>query len=245
LAAVHEEFADRVRRQLELLPELGRMAWSLTGGRDSRVLLAHLQLPPPPGTFAFTYFNPRDGVRDPGAARDVFVANDLATRIGMPHRVLRWRQAAPTSVFGRLHTATHPVSTVSHGAAHSMWADLPHDIIQVQGIGGEIGTTFRRDRRPGPIHPAKAAHMWLGAAFEAHPTYLPIFEDYLAHTQLEDDRLRGYSHHDVFYWEHRIGRWGWTKFLVGDFSHRIVPPLNDRRVLEVMLRLPERQRVGK
>lgn len=245
LDVVHEEFADRLRRQLRLLPELGRLSWSLTGGGDSRVLLAHQESPPPPGTFAFTYLNPRDAATNAGAVDDVFVANALAFRVGMPHRVLRWRQAAPDSVFGRLHTATFPVSYNSHGAAHAMWADLPHDLVQVQGLGGEIGTVFRTDRPPGPLTPAKAANMWLGPAFEQHPGFRQIFEEYLAYSSLDDARLRGYNHHDILYWEHRMGRWGWKKSLVGDFSHRIVPPLNDRRTLEVMLSLPEPQRVGK
>lgn len=245
LESVHEEFRDRLQGQLRLVAGLGRTAWSLTGGLDSRVLLAHLDVPPAPGTLAFTYLNPRDVARDPGAARDVFVANELADRLGIPHRVLRWRQAKAGSTFGRLHRATYPVTRVSHGAAHAMWADLPHDIWEIQGNGGEIGTVFRVNRPAGPLEPAKVATMWLGRAFERHPRVLSIFEDYLEHAQLEDERLRGYDHHDVFYWEHRMGRWGWTKFLDGDLSHRIVPPFNDRRLLEVMLRLPEQQRVSK
>jgi hypothetical protein len=126
-----------------------------------------------------------------------------------------------------------------------MWADLPHDIFEVQCNGGEIGTVFSRNRGGGPLTGAKAAHMWLGRPFAEHQVFPEIFDAYLAHADLTDDRLRGYNHHDVLYWEHRMGRWGWTKFLVGDFSHRILPPFNDRRLLEVMLRLPEERRVGK
>lgn len=245
LASVHAEFADRLRRQLVLVRDLGPTAWSLTGGLDSRVLLAHDGPPGPDGPFAFTYFNPRDGVRDPGAARDVFVANELAHRLGMPHRVLRWRRADPASTFGRLHAATYPVTTVSHGAAHAMWADLPHDLVQIQGNGGEIGTVFGTSRPPGRLTPALAARLWLGRAFADLPRYQEIFADYLAHAQLDEARLHGYSHHDVLYWEHRMGRWGWTKFLAGDLSHRVLPPFNDRRLLEIMLSLPEEQRIGK
>lgn len=245
LAAVHEEFRDRLQRQLRLLPALGPTAWSLTGGLDSRVLLAHLDLPPAPGTFGFTYFNPRDGVTSPGAARDVFVANEVASRIGMRHRVLRWRRAGDDTDFGRLHRATHPVAMVSHGAAHAMWADLPHDIYEIPGLGGEIGTTFGRVRYQGPLGPEKAATMWLGSTVARLPGLVPIFEDYLEHAQMDTGRLRGYADEDIFYWEHRMGRWGWTKFLAGDLSHRVLPPFNDRRLLEVMLRLPLEQRTGK
>lgn len=247
LEAVHAEFADRMRRQLALFAELGPLAWSLTGGLDCRVALAHLDLATAEQSCAFTYLNPRDVERDPtgGAIRDVFVANLLAHRTGLRHRVLRWRQAKKGTTFRRIHDATHPVRPLSHGAAHAMWADLPHDIFEVQGNGGEIGTVFRRDRSTDPLTPAKAAGIWLGSVFASTPRYVDLLADYLEHAHLDDARLLGYSHYDVLYWELRMGRWGWTKFLDGDLSHRILPPFNDRRLLEVMLSLPEEQRVGK
>jgi hypothetical protein len=245
LPRVTSDFSERLRAQIALMAHLGPLAWSLTGGLDSRVTLAHLADPPPPGTFTFTYFNPRDGVRSPGAAEDVFVANLLSYRLGLPHRVLRWRKAPEGSVFADLHRMTYPVSYASQGAAHAMWADLPHDIVQVQSNGGEIGTVHMRVRNTRPITPAKAASLWLGPAFSEHPTYLEIFASYLEYAQFTDERLLGYDHHDLMYWEHRMGRWGHRKFLDGDLSHRIMVPFNDRRVLETMHRLPEAQRVAK
>lgn len=244
LAHVRDEFSERLTRHIALISRLGPLTWSLTGGLDSRVLLAHAPDPFPPRSMAFTYFNPRDGARDSGAARDVFVANLLAYRTGLPHRVLRWRTADPDSAFARFHRATHPFGPISQGAAFAMWADLPHDIIQVQGNGGEVGTAFGT-RTPSAWSAAKAAGMWMGRQFEQDAQLAEVFEDYLDYTHLETGLSYGYDHHDLFYWEHRMGRWGWRKFLDGDFSHRVVPPFNDRSLLELMLALPEPKRVQK
>jgi hypothetical protein len=126
-----------------------------------------------------------------------------------------------------------------------MWADLPHDLVEIQSNGGEIGTRSTRPRRPTPLTPGKMAALWMGDDFAERRPYPEIFEDYLAHTQMTEDRLLGHDHHDLVYWELRMGKWGWTKFLLGDFSHRIMLPFNDRALLETMLSLPEEQRITK
>jgi hypothetical protein len=244
LEQVRQQFSERLSRQMSLASQLGPPTWSLTGGLDSRVLLAHAHVPLTPGSMAFTYFNPRDGVRDPSAARDVFTANLLAYNSGISHRVLQWRTADPHSAFARFHTATHPFSPISQGAAYAMWADLPHNIIQVQGNGGEIGTVFG-SRTTSDWSPTKAAGLWLGRQFEQDVPLIQMFEDYLEYTHMDIGISHGYDHHDLFYWEHRMGRWGWRKFLDGDFSHRVLPPFNDRSLLQMMLALPERERVHK
>ncbi|OLT19548.1 hypothetical protein BJF81_08485 [Ornithinimicrobium sp. CNJ-824] len=242
---VSAEFRDRMREHIRLISRFGPVAWSLTGGLDSRGTLATAADSLPAGTVAFTYFNPRDGVRLPEAAQDVFDANQIAYQMGVPHRVLRWRQAPRDHVFARIHSATHPVSYSSHGAGFAMWADLPHDIVEMQSIGGEIGTVFGRRRSPTPLTPEKMSALWMGDGFEGRDPYTALFAEYLEYAQLTDERLHGYDHHDVVYWELRLGKWGFTKYLLGDYSHRTMLPFNDRRLIETMHRMPEKDRLSK
>lgn len=242
---VSAAFSERMREHVRLLGQLGPLSFSLTGGLDSRVSLAHLGRPAPAGTSAFTYVNPRHVSTSPDVADDLFVANLLASRLGIQHRVLRWREAPAGSVFDRLHRATYPLGRASHGAAHAMWADLPRQLVQVQSIGGEIGTVFGRARTDDPLSAGKAAVQWLGQAGREEAMFTAVFTEYLEHAQLTEDRLLGYNHHDVFYWEHRMGRWSYRKYLDGDFGHRIMLPYNDRALLELMHRLPERERIDK
>ena len=245
MGRVHGAFAERMRDHVRLIGELGPRWWSLTGGRDSRVSLAHLDLSSPPPARAFTYLNPRDLTRSADVANDLFLPSLLAANLEIPHRVLRWRQAEEGSVFDRLHRATYPLRRASHGAAHAMWADLPRDIVEVQSIGGEVGTVFFAQREEQTISPELLVRMWAGRRGGSEPSFPPIFADYIDYTQFSKDRLGGYDHHDVFYWEHRMGRWAHRKYLDGDFSHRLMMPFNDRRLLEIMHRSPVEQRTSK
>lgn len=180
-----------------------------------------------------------------GVADDLFGASAVAHQCRTVHRVLRWRQAPPDSVFAHLHALTHPHTHVSSGAAHAMWADLPHDLVQLQSNGGETGTVFGRDRNDEPISPARLASLWLGPAFATEQRYLDIFEEYADHSAFRAATMLGYNHHDLNYWEHRMGKWGYLKFGDGDLSHRVLAPFNDRGLLETMLSVPEERRVDK
>lgn len=245
LEQVHAAFQARMSAHIGLLQRLGPRWWSLTGGLDSRVSLAHLDLAEAPGARAFTYLNPRDIARSADVADDLFLPSLLAERLGMRHRVIRWRQPDAGSAFDRLHRATYPLRRASHGAAHAMWADVPRDAVEVQSNGAEIGTVHTRPRTDAPLSPDKLVTLWLGRIGRSEPSFPAIFADYLAHAEFTDERLLGYDHHDVFYWEHRMGRWGHRKFLDGDFGHRLMLPFNDRMLLETMHRSPEEQRTSK
>jgi hypothetical protein len=244
-AAVTTEFIDFFREHTRLLCSLGRPVLSLTGGMDSRTSFAaalpHLH----EDSFTFTYFNPRDGLTKKGAAEDVFEANAFAFDVGVQHRVLRWRQPEPGTAFDEIIDRTYPVRRASTGAAHAMWADLPHDIIHLQSIGAEMGTTFYTKRPEGPITPHRLMEIVTNRADLDPELERSAFGDYLDYAQFTHEAINGYDPHDVFYWEQRMGKWGYLKYQDGDFSHRMLLPFNDRGLIELMLSLPYDQRESK
>lgn len=245
--AVYQVFRERLAAHVQLLAGLGRPTVSLTAGWDSRVTAAVAQdaLRDADG-FAFTYVNPRDARGGRAAMADVTGASAVAAQLGLPHRVLRWRQPPPGSTFDVLHRRTYAPLLPSRGAAHAMWADLPHDgLVQLQSNCGETGTTFIRDRTDEPLSPVRLARMMMGTDQGLEDLAEQMYGGYQDHAAMTADRLLGYDHHDLFYWEQRIGRWGWQKFTDGDFGHRILLPFNDRVLLESMLSLPYPQRAAK
>jgi hypothetical protein len=123
-----------------------------------------------------------------------------------------------------------------------MWADLPGDLVQLQSNGAETGTTFVRRRTPEPLSPLRLARIMMHAADGLEDLAGRMYDGYLEHAEMSPDRLRGYDHHDLFYWEQRMGRWGWQKFTDGDLGHRVLAPFNDRVLLTTMLSLPSAQR---
>lgn len=249
--AVYRAFRERLAAHTQLLAGLGRPSLSLTAGWDSRVTAAVAQdaLRARDG-FAFTYVNPRDARAARGgrtAMADVTGASAVAAQLRVPHQVLRWRQPPPGSTFDVLHRRTYAPLLPSRGAAHAMWADLPRDgsLVQLQSNGGETGTTFIRARTAEPLSPLRLARMMMGASEGLEDLAGPMYDGYQEHAAMTAERLLGYDHHDVFYWEQRMGRWGWQKFTDGDFGHRILLPFNDRVLLETMLSLPYPQREAK
>ncbi|WP_431473306.1 hypothetical protein [Ornithinimicrobium sp. W1665] len=244
--AVHETFRTRFARHVELLAGLGRPAVSLTAGGDSRATAAVARhvLRERDG-FAFTYVNPRDARTGPAAMTDVTGAGAVAAQLGLPHRVLRWRQPPAGGTFDVLHRRTYAPLLPSRGAAHAMWADLPKDLVQLQSNCAETGTTFVRRRTDEPLSPLRLARMMMNATDGLEDLAERMYGGYVEHAQMAPGRLLGYDHHDLFYWEQRIGRWGWQKFVDGDLGHRILLPFNDRVLLETMLSLPYPERESK
>ncbi|KUG52492.1 hypothetical protein AVL62_14300 [Serinicoccus chungangensis] len=238
--AVYAAFRERFTAHVELLAGLGRPAVSLTGGLDSRVTaaVAAPALRAVDG-FAFTYLNPRDAARSRAAVEDVTVAREAARALGLPHRVLRWRQPPAHGTFDVLHRRTYAPQLPSRGAAHAMWADLPRDLVQLQSNGGETGTTFVRHRPEHVLTPRRLTELYLGSGADVDDALVgELYGDYLDRVPMHADALLGFDDYDVLYWEQRMGRWGWQKFVDGDFGHRILLPFNDRVLLETMLSLP-------
>lgn len=248
---VYGQFREQLLGHLRLLSGFGMVGLSLTAGLDSRVTLAGLLLNGHRDAFAFTYANPRAVGRDMAVTRDVFGASELAFGAGLQHRLVHWRAPEDcwlpqrAQAFRRAYDLAWPEKQGSIGAAYSMYADLPHEFVELQSNLAETGTTHTRTRTDEPISPRRLAELWLGKVFSGHPEYHEDFAEFIEAASFSTPALRGHDHHDVFYWEHRMSRWAARKFQEGDMSHRVLLPFNDRRLIETMLRLPQPQRAAK
>jgi hypothetical protein len=243
--AVFARFRERLTAHVGLVTALGRTGISLTAGLDSRTSLAALLPHRRPDTFAFTYYNPRQGVQDLAHRADLFAGNQWARLAGLQHLVLHWREPAEEDVFSRVWERMYPVAPPSVGAAHAMYAGLPRDVVQVGSNLGEVGTANPARRLPGRLTPRRLAALWQSPWFAERHDYDAVFADYQEETSLTEERLLGHDPHDVFYWEHRMGKWGVRKYADADVSHRLLLPFNDRELLETMLSLPVASREGK
>lgn len=248
---VYGRFREQLLGHLRLLGSFGRVGLSLTAGLDSRVTLAGLLLDGQRDVFTFTYANPRAIGRDAAVMHDVFGASELAFRAGLPHRLVHWRAPEDcwlpdrAEAFRAAYDLAWPEKQGSVGAAYSMYADLPHDFVELQSNLAETGTTHTRTRTDEPISPRRLAVLWLGKVFADHPEYHTDFAELIDAVDFSTPALRGHDHHDVFYWEHRMSRWAARKFQEGDMSHRVLLPFNDRRLIETMLSLPQPLRAAK
>lgn len=246
LDAVMHEVITLVDRHIRCLAAHGRIGVSMTHGGDSLVTSLALLPYQDESTFAYTYVNPRDLARDAGAVDDLFGASARAFHLGIPHRVIRWRRAPIGSVFDLAVQQTWPLVPPSLGAAYAMHADLPRDFYELQSTVAEAGTAFYDktvllDRIDG----RSLAMLWGTPRAERREDYIAAFDDYVRYTQMSVEGLRGFDSRNHFYWEHRLTRWAGEKYQVGDLGHRVLLPLNVRRVVEAMLSLPDEVRRSK
>ena len=57
-----------------------------------------------------------------------------------------------------------------------------------------------------------------------------------------DKSIYNFDHSDLFYWEVRMGAWGTAVFASLDFCHNVTIPYNNRKLIELFLKLPKEDR---
>lgn len=241
--AVYADFRDVFRQGCRLLSSFGRTGISLTGGDDSGTTLRGARPFLRDDAFTFTYLNP--GSRSPGQYDDVFAANRLSAEAGLQHLVIRSGSAEPGSLFDQVFGTTWKAHRPSEVAARAMYEQLPRGFFQLQSMHAEVGTSFYRKRTTAPPTAARLAELYQNAAVAAVPEFVERFEEFIEYADFRTGSHANLDYHDLFYWEHRDSRWAAQKPHEGDLGHRVLQPFNSRRLIEVMFRLPYRQREEK
>jgi len=79
-----------------------------------------------------------------------------------------------------------------------------------------------------------------------HPSLLKwsdnIYKKYMKLIKLDVPPFN-YEHTDLFYWEIRMGAWGVTLFSSQNIYHPATVPMNNRKILDMLLYFPHEERV--
>lgn len=205
------------------------LALGLTGGRDSRVLLAasrHLA-----DDLAF-YTLRKSGVRRNNS--DLRIPRRMARDLGLSHRFIEVAEG-PGEIF---ETITRTVSPFHRSTAHQAQTLASHpprsddDWVDVNGNVSEIARCAYPRVDPTPENFALYTHMegnaFVMAQFAAwHEQALPAIT------------ASGINAWDLFYWEQRLGSWLATVRTEFDVVQEVVSPFNCRALLEVLLGVDE------
>ena len=109
------------------------------------------------------------------------------------------------------------------------------------GTAGYKRNQSRRSSKPTPE--------LLAATFtrSSNPAVLQAMDDYMAYTHFHADAFTNIHWCDLFYWEHRLTKWGGGgRFLQGmDLTGFAISPYNSRRIIETMLSVPYAARAAK
>ena len=226
--AACRRIAATARRTIDALRADGSVAIALTGGNESRILLAIC----------------RDIATDLDfvtiASRqqhlDCTLVSQLVSRFGLRHRFLPAVHATPEQTETYLTRAGH---AMGDGRAQSFPSILPLARMDyfVNGLGGELARGFFWRSRDLPQTPLDARGMTTRLGMPVHPTIVAEVGRWL-------ESVAGFDTHltlDLAFLELRLGCWSFANsYGVPEVRH--IQPLISRASFEAMLALPPESR---
>lgn len=223
-----------------------RNALSLTGGDDSQATLTtYGSLGPALSQqlTAFTYIRP--ATPDRAQFDDVFAASRTALKAGVQHLVFAVEPVDYASDFHKWYAASFPRGARYPSLARAYYENLPADCTILISTVAEIGTVFYKERSVARPTPETLAAKFTPSAAKNSPALLATMTDYIAETNFQPERFSGIDWHDLFYWEHRNSKWASLWYAEVDMTGFAIVPYNDRRLIEIMLSLPVKEREDK
>jgi hypothetical protein len=222
---------EATRRTVEALHKAGPVAVSLTGGNETRVILAACRALAPELEFLT--------VEGPAPSLDLDLARELARRFGLRHTILPCRRAEPAQA-----DDWHLRAGLCIGGPN-MWNHpsilaLAGKKTFIAGFGGEIGRAFfwRRTDTASTALDADALVPRFGMKF--HPRVRDAVAAWLPGVEKFDTFLKL----DLAYMELRMGCWAYAQtYVTPDVPE--VSPMISRESFSAMLSLdPEARRAN-
>lgn len=194
----------------------------LTGGHDSRVLLAcagtlrdHIKF--------FTVVDPDTELHD------VVIPRKLARMFKIDYSVLRTQPA--DNEFTKLYwrNTSYMLSDPSNIKVYTYFNKF-EDAFILTGAGAEIARCFYYGDGNHPLR-VSAENLAALSGYEGNPVAVRSFASWLTDvpTDVNINLL------DLFYWEHRVGNWGAMIMTGKDMVCETIPPFNCRQLLEAAL----------
>lgn len=237
------EAADRIARILSQsisgMAHRGPLAFPLTAGLDSRTLLAAIR-----GEAAETYFYTLRYRKLDKQSPDIRIPRSLLGKLGFPHHLIDCRAEAPADFVAIYEANSAPSHMDDWGTiAHGMLKGLPQDRIAIKGNCSEIGRCYYYPSGIPKAVPDADFFMGRFAGWEELPFLRAAVEDWLSRAKLVSDSS-GILLFELFQWEVRHGSWQAQSQLEWDIAQEVFTPFNNREVLEAMLGVDPRHRIG-
>lgn len=239
----YEEFNERFSKHAGLVSRGGEhVGISLTAGLDSRTTLCAVaeQLAQQNG-FASTFYKIGDASED--SVADLLVANRLADESRLRHRIVSITPSDDDSLeYASVYDETFPRGPRFRSLAIAYMRAMRNNDVSLISLMAETGTVFYRERDNPTPSAARLAEKFTTSAIRRDSRLIEIFEEYIDYSSFHSATMAGIDYHDLFYWEHRNSKWAALWFSECDLSHAVQLPFNDRRIVEVMLGIPEADR---
>ena len=214
-----------VRAQAEALLARGKVVVALTGGNETRFLLAAYK----PLIKNLTFVT----VAAPSTERDVVLAKGLAERFGLHHIVLPLQEATPAERDSWAYATGHCV-TGPNLASHPTIRPLAqrYDFF-LGGLGGEIGRAFFWRATDTPDMALPVADLVPRFGMPADELVTAATAEWLTGVK----RFNALTQLDLAYMELRMSAWSAAQTYAQSFVNHL-HPLIAREIYSLMLNLP-------
>ncbi len=239
--SVADEVGTLLSGQLAALSRREVPKISLTSGLDSRTTLAAARkVNAEYFTFCFS----------PAHREDADGAAVLAANLGLKHDVLTGESEPQDDedfdFLQQFHRITSGYRSPVMGLIARRLSELyPFPHIHVKSNVAEIGHAVYQAKlamRPRTFNAGMLAKIFFIAPHS--PFCISAFQDYITQTSFTKARSFNYEFYDLFYWEHRMGRWQSAAILEFDFVHDTFIPYNHRGILKLLLSVRLNERIN-
>ncbi|AOZ71951.1 hypothetical protein BK816_00470 [Boudabousia tangfeifanii] len=238
-------FIDEVRFAMEVwFKQRKKVYFPLTSGGDSNAILdISLDIAKKHDFIPVTYhFFERNSEN---TYKDLIKANQTCVDLRLPQLVIDISPLSGGTPMASLYNTTFPTWARFPSLANSFYHNLDPDSVLAISLGAEIGMVFYQDRTAKELTPEVLATKFTYSKANEDPKLIQCFRDYIEYMEFYPERIFNYDFYDLFYWEHRMGKWGASLYSEYDLATRAFQSLNSRRAFNAMLALPIEERVNK
>ncbi|MGO1531773.1 hypothetical protein ACT3TB_18690 [Micrococcaceae sp. AOP34-BR2-30] len=248
-----EEMLPILHKQVEVLLASGReIIVSASAGIDTRTSLASFaHAGDAVQTFTYTK-DPNTGHQSGELHRDK-LAGEMASELGLPHRLFELTNAehAPRDFIRNLKNLSTRRS--NNTIAWTYYTQLPQNSLHIRGQINGVGKWhfarhlhFAEDLEIGARRMASLTKRAQKVDLDLADPFWDLgeegFQEYIDTTQLRSVPA-GYRMTDMFIWEHRVGNWNHPHIVESDVTFDTYQLYSSRRMIRLMLSVPEIDRV--
>lgn len=232
------EVARIMRASLDALSRRGKVRLALSAGSDSRLVLASCK-----GVLdrleCFTIQPSKMSDRHP----DITIPQRLSREFGFKHHVIPLKEEIDPDFERMYRTNVDYPHTVFMQAAEGIHRAFPESFFSIGGSCAEIGKAFYSSINRYKKSPYTLSEIInLVPEWSSVPYIETVLKEYLDDLNSVDI---SYSKLDLFYWEQRMGTWLAHLYLERDIAQKSFSPYCNRRIQEIMLSIPEKERMRK
>src|SRR5699024_10073334 len=132
------------------------------------------------------------------------------------------------------------------GSVHlfKTYADqYPPNNLHIRSNIAEVVRVYYK-RRTGEVSEEKLANLYTISPFKDNDLVLNSFKEFIEITNIKSDKFYNYNFAYLFYCEHRIGMLHSWLINESDVAYETFVPFNNRKLLTMMLSIPEEERIG-